>query len=62
MLSHHEVVIRRAPVSQGSICAQCDNPYPYKCRECMAVIYDPETEQKISIASGEDCYSEYQIN
>lgn len=40
-------------------CHQCDNPFPYKCDECMNLVYDCANipEPKVSIASGEDCYA-----
>jgi hypothetical protein len=40
-------------------CFQCDNPFPYKCEECMDLVYEMAAipKDKINIASGEDCYA-----
>lgn len=40
-------------------CYQCDNPFPYKCEECMDLVYEMAAipKDKINIASGEDCYA-----
>jgi hypothetical protein len=46
-------------------CSLCENPYPYKCEECISIIQETEGEvQKISpfkyVGSGEDaCLDTY---
>lgn len=46
------------------VCTMCENPFPYKCEECMTCIIEEtqvqEMESKRYIGSGEDfCFETY---